>query len=290
MAFYNVTHKNCDDGAMSSAIVKKFKPEAIVFPSTYGHEWKTLPLVEGDSVVFTDFSPEPADAYAMYEKGIKFQILDHHITAVNNLNKYWETNPKEANIIRSMSILDMNRCGATITWDYFSHGKERPRILHFIEIADLWKWELDINSQFVTQYVRVICKMGSWEAMAKLLDGFDEAAAIDAGSLLMLRLNSDVEDLTKKSDSIKLHGWNVRVCNSGHANSISELGHALAQMSSDGVGLIYNITGKKVKISTRGLKGTSVARELAEKFGGGGHNEAAGAFTDAKAFLELIVK
>jgi oligoribonuclease NrnB/cAMP/cGMP phosphodiesterase (DHH superfamily) len=247
--------------------------------------------MEGDSIVFTDFSPDPADAYALYEKGIGFQILDHHISAVNALEKYWETNPKEANIVRSMSILDMNRCGATITWDYFSHGTiERPRILHFIEIADLWKWELDANAKVVTQYIRVEAQIGRWEDMADLLENFDEPIAILAGKILVRRLERDVEDLAKKSDSIKLHGWNVRVCNSSHANSISELGHELANMSSDGVGLIYNIIGKKVKISTRGMKGTSVARELAEKFGGGGHNEAAGAFTDAKAFLELIVK
>jgi nanoRNase/pAp phosphatase (c-di-AMP/oligoRNAs hydrolase) len=106
----------------------------------------------------------------------------------------------------------------------------------------------------------------------------------------MLRLNHDVEDAYKKADLYNLFGWKVMVANSSHVNSVSELGHKLATNSQDGVGLVYNIIGNKVKISTRGVKGTTKARELAEKFGGGGHNEAAGAFTDAKNLLELIIK
>ena len=292
MTLYNVSHKNCDDGAMSSAIVKKFRPEAVVVFSTYEHDWKKTNFQSGDSILFTDFCPLPADLYELHTKGVEFQVLDHHITAQKNIDAYWETNPKEANLIRSRMILNMDKCGSTLTWDYLAPaGSVRPRVLDFIEIADIWKWERDANSPAVTQYMRVTCRIGSWEDMLALLDNFDEAKAIENGKILTKRLQADIEDIYKKSDVVELFGWKVRIVNSGHANSISELGHKLAENSPDGVGLIYNIMGNKLKLSTRGKAGTTVARELAEKFGGGGHNEAAGAFLqDAKVLLNLIVK
>jgi len=290
--FYVITHKKCDDGSMSAAIVKKFKPEAIVFPTTYGHEWKELEFNPEDSVLFTDFCPEPADLYDLYQRNINFQVLDHHITSQKNLEEYWETNPKEANLIKPRTIIDLSKCGATITWDYMNaYAMEaRPRVLDFIEIADLWKWERDPNSKAVTQYIRLITKIGSWEDMLELLDNFNEAKAIEAGRLLVKRLERDVEDLYDKADEYKMFDLRVMVANSSHGLSVSELGHKLASESKDGVGLVYNIVGKKVKISTRGLDGTTVARELAEKFGGGGHDQAAGAWTDAKSLLKYIMK
>jgi oligoribonuclease NrnB/cAMP/cGMP phosphodiesterase (DHH superfamily) len=274
---------------MSSAIVKKFRPDAVVVMTTYGHEWKQTSFNVGDSILFTDFCPNPEDLVVLYDAGIKFQVLDHHVTTVMNLDKYWEKEPQKANVIRSLCSLDMNRCGATMTWDFFSPDPStRPAVLEYIEIADIWKWERNENAKYVTQYIRANNKMGSWEDMAKLLDEFDEAKAIEGGKILYKRLQADVEHTADKSKRYIIHGIEALVVNSAHANSISELGHRLALDSKSGCGLVYNIIGNKVKISTRGLKGTTIARELAEKLGGGGHNEAAGAFMDAREFLEFL--
>lgn len=287
--FYNVTHHACDDGAMSAAIVKKFKPNAVVITSTYGHEWKNTVYNAGDSILFTDFCPTPEDLAALYDAGVKFQVLDHHISSVMAMDKYWETDPRKANIIRSFCRFDMNKCGATITWDFFAGPQNvRPRVLEFVEIADTWKWERNENAKYVTQYIRATTKIGSWEDMSKLLNDFDEKSAIEGGKLLYKRLQADVDSMAEKGRKYNIKGIDVVVVNSAHTNSISELGHRLASDSTTGCGLIYNIIGNKVKISIRGLKGTTIARELAEKLGGGGHNEAAGAFMNAKEFLEFL--
>jgi oligoribonuclease NrnB/cAMP/cGMP phosphodiesterase (DHH superfamily) len=259
--------------------------------TTYAHEWKTeLSLNKGDEVLFTDFCPNPEDLWGLYENGIKFAVLDHHITAVNNLDKYWEKEPQKANIVRSMCKFDMNKCGATLTWDFFNQlpgAIPRPQILEFIEIADLWKWEKNPDSVYINQYVRSVTKIGSWHDMAVLLDGFDYAKALEAGKLLRSRLMDDVENIVDNSSVCTMFGMNVRVVNSGHGASISEVGNELARLSPDGVGLVYNILGNRIKISTRGLPGTTRARELAEKFGGGGHNEASGAYVKMDEFLSV---
>jgi oligoribonuclease NrnB/cAMP/cGMP phosphodiesterase (DHH superfamily) len=161
-------------------------------------------------------------------------------------------------------------------------------VLDYIEIADTWKWERDPNAKYVTQYIRVLCKQGSWQDMAKLLEEFNPEAAIEQGKILMKRLEMDVEKLAKKSHPVYINGIEVEAVNSGHDLSISDLGHALAVKSKSGIGLVYNYAYGEMKMSFRGLEGTSIAREVAEFLGGGGHNAASGARMSLAKFLTLL--
>jgi oligoribonuclease NrnB/cAMP/cGMP phosphodiesterase (DHH superfamily) len=292
MTYYNITHDSCDDGATSAAIVKKHNPEAVIVPTTYSHTWKKIKFNPGDKVLFTDFSPEPIDAWNLYNQGVEFQVLDHHITAVNKLDEYWKTNPKEANIIRSHTLLDMNRCGATLTWDYLFSKVERPLFLKYIQIADLWRWEEDADAKYVNQYIRVNCPIGNYKSMGMMMDNFNYPEAVEKGKLIHKRMELDIDDFMKKSHYLRIGGEVVYAVNSSHALSISDLGHRLSMesRSPNGVGAIYNLNphNNYVRFSFRGKKGTSNARELAEKLGGGGHNEASGANVSIEDFIKIL--
>ena len=289
---YCVYHDSCDDGSCSAAIVKKYSPNAVAIPTTYSHKWKKTKFAKGDKILFTDFSPEPIDAWSLHEQGIEFHVLDHHITAVNKLDEYWKTNPKEANIIKSHTTLDMNRCGATLTWDYLFPKTERPLFLKYIQIADLWRWEDDPDAKYVTQYIRVQCAIGDYKAMGKMMDNFNYAEAVEKGKLIYKRMELDIDDFMRKSHYLTVGGEVVHCVNSSHALSISDLGHRLSieSRSPNGVGAIYNLNphDNYVRFSFRGKKGTSNARELAEKLGGGGHNEASGANVSIEDFIKIL--
>jgi len=292
MTFYNCTHADCDDGSASAAIVKKHTDNVVTIKTTYSHGWKKTKFVKGDKVLFTDFAPDPADAWDLYTQGIEFQVLDHHITTLNKLDEYWNTSPKETNILRSHYLLDMSRCGATLTWDFLFPKVERPLLLKYIEIADLWLWDKDANAKYVTQYVRAKCPIGNIEAMSKLMDNFNYEEAMEKGRLLYKRMQLDIDDFMKKSHYLNIGGESVHCANSGHTLSVSELGHRLSAESKipNGVGVVYNLNPRNnyVRFSFRGKKGTSNARELAEKLGGGGHNEAAGANVSIGDFIKIL--
>ena len=85
MTSYNVSHKFCDDGSMSSAIVKMFQPENTIVMTGYNDGWKKTEYKSGDYILFTDFCPKPEDLWDLYNQQIRFQVLDHHISSINNL-------------------------------------------------------------------------------------------------------------------------------------------------------------------------------------------------------------
>lgn len=83
-------------------------------------------------------------------------VLDHHKTALETLNQGIAVGGNVSKVI------DMDRSGATIAYDFFKekllaigdHGKtinkfERVRpLFEYIEDADLWKWKLHNSKAF----------------------------------------------------------------------------------------------------------------------------------------------
>jgi len=292
MTSYNVSHKFCDDGSMSSAIVKMFQPENTIVMTGYNDGWKKTEYKSGDYILFTDFCPKPEDLWDLYNQQIRFQVLDHHISSINNLEKYKQTDIEKYNQIMPYCKIDQNgKCGATMTWDWFNNNeKTRPEVLKYIEIADTWAWDKDENSKHITQYIRTTTHQGSWKDMKALLENFNVQEAIEKGKILSKRLERDVEAICNKAHFLYIDGMEVLSVNSGHDLSISEVGHELSKKSTNGIGLIYNIAYDEVKISIRGQKGTSLARELAEKLGGGGHNEASAARCSIETLMTYFKK
>jgi oligoribonuclease NrnB/cAMP/cGMP phosphodiesterase (DHH superfamily) len=262
----------------------------------YDDYWKQTEFVSGDYILFTDICPKMSDLWDLHERGVEFQVLDHHISSMNALDEYRKIEPDKYFIInQSIGIDQSGKCGATMTWDWFARGNSelqtlRPLALRYIEIADTWAWEKDENAKYITQYIRVITKQGEWKDMAKILEFFDYQKALDAGKILMQRLEQDVQAICKKSHYLYIDGIKVLSVNSGHDLSTSEVGHELSERAENGVGLVYNIAYDEVKISVRGKAGTTIAREIAQKLGGGGHNEASGARQTIPEFMKLFNK
>ncbi len=286
MKTYGIYHKGCSDGSMSAVLLKKAVPGVILYPTSHSWEWKEdLILKKGDSVYFVDICGLPEDLAALDEKGVTYTIIDHHITADELIKKYEVSHDYK---VKNYHYYPKH-CATTAVWDYFFKDKKMPDALQFIEIADLWNWDQEKNSKFVDQYIKTVVVPDDLASYEKLLTEFDYDESVDKGKILYQRLVKDVEFYCRNASVLDFDGIEVLSLNSNH--SVSELCNYLARKSRTGIGVAYVIYPDKneVKVHVRGVSGDK-ARRLAEKYGGGGHDKAAGFVMTIDTFMKYIKK
>ncbi len=283
---YGIYHMNCEDGIVSAILLKKQFPDIILFPASFDGSWKDLPMKKGDELYFVDISPKPEEIVEFERNGMKFLIIDHHVSAFNLIQEYKKHNP---DVAFSNYLYYPGVCSSVAIWNYFFKGRKMPEVLKFIDINDLWKWDLDKNSRYVNQYIKAMCKRSSFEDYQNLLETFNYDEAADRGKLLYQKMMQDVEYMASRAAEIDFDGVRVPTVNTQLYES--EVGHLLASQSKNNIGIVYELhpDGNMVKFHVRGNKGDA-ARKLAEKYGGGGHDLASGFTMSLKDFSALLKK
>src|SRR3990172_883546 len=125
-----IYHGNCADGFTSAWVVRKALGEDVDFHA--GVYQDAPPDVEGRDVVMVDFSYKRPVLEQIRERAASVLVLDHHKTAEADLR----------DLSGVVSVFDMNRSGARITWDYFFPGEQPPQLLLHVEDRDLWRFAL----------------------------------------------------------------------------------------------------------------------------------------------------
>lgn len=125
---YILYHAFCDDGFGSAyAAWKKFGDHAFYLPVQYGDSIPWIP--SGSKVFIVDFS-YPRYVLEPLAERCELKVLDHHKTAEEELRDL------------PFAEFDMERSGATMTWDYL-HTTPRPSLIEHIQDRDLWQFKLD---------------------------------------------------------------------------------------------------------------------------------------------------
>ncbi|ONI09495.1 hypothetical protein PRUPE_5G241200 [Prunus persica] len=249
-------HYPCPDGAFAalaahlyfSAMSMEellFFPNTVYSPITPQH----LPLHQIDRLYLLDFVGPPGFVQEISSRVPSVVVLDHHKTAL-------ETTRIGENVT---GVLDMNRSGATIAFDYFkskidgdSGNKNEAvvaqfdrvrRLFEYVEDGDLWRWSLP-NSKAFSSGLK------------------DLNFQYDVG------LNPSLFQQAVNADSI--------------SELRSELGHQLATKSRSlnlrGIGaVVYRVpeleNDQMLKISLRSVD-TEDTTPISQEFGGGGHQSA----------------
>ena len=152
--FLCIYHGACDDGFASAWIVRRALGEDRVdfYPGVYQ---KHPPDITGRNVIMVDFSYKRPVIDKMRETANSILILDHHKTAqadladilppISSTTKNYSI-PLE--LPRMSALFDMEKCGASLTWDFFFPDQTRPNFIHYIEDRDLWKKQLKNGDEF----------------------------------------------------------------------------------------------------------------------------------------------
>ncbi len=260
-----IYHANCPDGFSAAwAGWKKFGNKA-----TYiAQEHHTPPPAElsGADVYLLDFSFSRSVTDDILKQVNSLTIIDHHITAKDIV----ESVPNHSFAI--------NNSGAVLAWKYFhaskSSGKPVPKLLQYVEDADLWQFKLkntkEINSALSIQSF----DFKTWDKLARELEKTTtRKKIIDQGRAILNFKGRIINEMVDGAETVEFEGYKTLIANCP-TTIHSELGNALVKKMPP-IGIVYRRKGKSLKISLRS-DGTVDVSKIAQKYGGGGHKAAAG--------------
>jgi oligoribonuclease NrnB/cAMP/cGMP phosphodiesterase (DHH superfamily) len=255
-----IYHANCPDGFGAAwSFWKKYGKNAEYYPAIHG---ESPPDVTGREVYIADFSYSREITEEIAEKSKKLIILDHHKTALQNLEglHYFR--------------YDVTHSGAYLAWRYLFGEQNVPNMILMIEDRDLWNWKLLDSKLLLTVLDSYPYDFEVWDMLSAKM----ELESSSYSRLLMdgMAINRYKESVTKvilqTSHKLKILGLNIDAINSPYFQS--ELGATLCLGKP--YACVYSWDGDQYRFSLRSDPNGLDVAEIAKTFGGGGHAKAAG--------------
>lgn len=252
-----IYHKNCSDGFGAAWAAHEALGDACTYiPMNYDDKPIAYKL-QNRTIAVLDFSFTEEEISKIKSNNNQIVIIDHHKTALR---------------IKDLEnvLLDMNKSGAILAWEYFHPNKEAPAFLKYIQDRDLWKWELEDSYEFSIAFQNVPKR---FQEYSKYKDRKEIKKLIKTGRALKSYQDQLIKSISNKADTVTWKGTKIKLVNSPIFQS--EIGNYLS--SEDTAALIYykNHESNKI-ISSLRSKGNLDVSTIAENFGGGGHKNAAG--------------
>lgn len=252
-----IYHGNCADGFAAAWALRKALGEVEFHPGVYQEE---PPDVSGKDVYVLDFSYKRPIMEQIVQQARSVVVLDHHKTAAEDL----------ADLVGATVVFDMERSGATITWDYFFPNDPRPPLLLHIEDRDLWRFALARTREIQSTVFSHPYNFQVWDELmqANMDDLAKEGEAIERKHF------KDVEELTGiVTRRMIIGGHNVPIANLPYT-LVSDAAHKLAK--GEAFAGCYWDTPKGRVFGLRSAENGVDVSEVAKQYGGGGHQHAAG--------------
>lgn len=277
-------HDDCIDGYTSAWIVyNALGRDVLLQATTYEDVWN-LSLranVVERNVYIVDFCYPIEVMIEIINIAKSVTVIDHHIGMEDVMVKMKEMKRKDVKVIYGPS--EEGHCGATLTWGHFFPQKEAPLAITYIKDYDLGLNEL-LDTHSINASIAVTPKtIDAWTGMMNV--GLSALAMEGRGIRMMIQkmVNTRVKDGFR---------WGfVGQQEVGAINAPREIRNEIAQRmwrtyGSDIICLIWEVNKDKIQCSLRS-KEQDVCK-IAKKYGGGGHEHAAGfslTFKDAKEVL-----
>ncbi|VFQ74894.1 unnamed protein product [Cuscuta campestris] len=314
-------HYPCPDGAFAAlaahlyfsslpATTAAATPPPLFFPNTVYAPLRPgdLPISQIDCVYLLDFVGPPCFLRHLSSLVRRVIVLDHHKTALEMLGAETYAGGEV------FKVIDMDRSGATIAYDYFleklltattrdSHNgaandgsldrgirefRRLRRLFEYIEDRDLWRWKLPDSKAFSNGLddLKIEFNARSNPSLFDQSCSLDLDSLISQGKMTISRKQKLIDDSLERSFIIALGGGTFGHCLAVNADALfelrSELGNQLAIKSRElklrGIGaVIYKVHDlKNDEVVKISLR--SVDSEdttpISQKYGGGGHRNA----------------
>lgn len=263
-----IYHGNCADGFTAAWVVRKALGEDTEFHA--GVYQTAPPNVAGKNVYLVDFSYKRPIMEKITTEARSVVVLDHHKTAEEDLRSL-----PDAEV-----VFDMNRAGCRITWEYFFNDAP-PTVLLHVEDRDLWRFSLPKTREIQANIFSYPYDFDIWE---RLMASDPKVLAVE-GEAIERKHFKDIAELVKVCQrQLRIAGYIVPAASLPYTLT-SDAGHIMAQGQPFAVCYWDTPTGRT--FSLRSTEAGIDVSEIAKKFGGGGHRNAAGfavSLKDALAF------
>jgi len=252
---------HCPDGfAAAYAAWVKFGWHAIYLPCVYGDQaWR---IDDGDLVYIVDFS-YPRDVLVGMADIATVAVLDHHRTAQAALEGL------------PFATFDMNRSGAQLAWEYFHPNEPEPPLISYVADRDLWRKELPGTEEIHRALASFPQDFTVWDTLAKLPNYVEFMAHV--GAPLWIAHQEAVKDLARSAVPERFAGHPVLCTNTDNYALVSDALNLLCQEHPQwDFAMNFWLQGDgTVKVELRSVGDFDVS-EIAKRYGGGGHRNAAG--------------
>ena len=314
-------HADCLDGfGAAYAAWRRFGSAARYCPMHHGAAWD-MTEIAGHTVYILDFSFPPETLERMAKLAHAVIQIDHHASACQAWADKLLPADDGSHSFHDSSlplsvIFHLGKSGARLAWEYF-HEAPVPLALAHIEDQDLWRFALPATRPFCRALRLLPFELETWDAMVQATATADTPRYLEMlgnGQAIEQFFQKEVERLAHGTlpsparlrgepvDALQAtrHGLPIISDNELSWRAIegiaintsalfsSELGHQLAQQSGT-FGLIWQLAADgEAKVSLRSEGGFDVA-EIASRYGGGGHRNAAGFRMPVARFMAEVL-
>lgn len=281
-----IYHGNCTDGMGAAWVVREYLKqqlfdldEVIWVPAKYGEDHSEI---KGQYIIMVDFSFKRPEMLELARNNHHILVIDHHVTAEAEL----------VNLPDNVTCLfDMDRSGAMLAWDHF-RGNEvtgATPLISRIQDRDLWRFDFPDTKDVMAAVFTYDMTFEVWdELMRKPL-----AELKAEGEAFTRKQKKDVAAVIESNMLlVDFAGFRVPAVNCPYWLA-SDVGHALLERYSPvsapfAVTFSLNKDGRRVNLSLRSTDERVRVDELAVRFGGGGHRNAAGCSIYLEQWVDCI--
>lgn len=273
-------HSPCADGFTAAWVLWKKHPDWEYHAAKYGDP---LPDVTDRCVYMVDFSCKRPVMLELASKAKWISVIDHHKTAEAELVDL----PDNVHV-----HFDMTRSGAALAWRFVFPGKPIPELVKFVEDRDLWKFQYE-ESKAISEYIfSYDYTFENWNRLHESLEDHDfvQNTVLPSAEAILRKHNKDVNELKALKHRIVINAHEVWAANVPYICA-SDLAGQLSEGEPFAATYFYDPSQDKYTFSlrSRGESGLDVS-EIAKKFGGGGHKNAAGFSATQIAFAEMRIQ
>jgi len=262
-----IYHDDLDGFTGAWAAWKKLKDKADYLPIHHDNKpLDTLALnAEGKDIYIIDYSFKPEEMKKLVSVNNKVIFIDHHLTSAESVK------------IATESLYDISHSGAYLAWKYFHPDKKVPKLISYVENYDLWRFKLPFAQELTLVLSTKKLKFQIWNKLAtEFEDASKRKELIKQGKTMLTYKENLINELLEKGEEVIFEGHRAFAINSPVFES--EIGHHIYEKKGM-LAIIWSYRKKhhkpKLKVSLRSNKSINVA-EIALKYGGGGHEAAAG--------------
>lgn len=271
-----IYHAECPDGfAGAFAAWRKYGPNAEYIPL---HHTSPLPVerIKGCDVFCIDFTYGPGHSLdLLLEHAHRVILIDHHKSSESILGRFDE---KHFSIEHSAAVL---------AWQYFYPNTPVPKLFQRIESIDLGRF----SDPEVRETDRILTLTSldfkEWDGFVEEFeDDARRAVLLRDGALLDQYMKIQLGKLLNHAEVVSFEGYRCLMVNS--PVHVSYIGKALYEKMPP-IGIVWSRRCKDIVVSLRS-DGTVDVAAIAEKYGGGGHKQAAAFSWEQQELLSFFAK
>lgn len=259
-----IYHNNCLDGFGAAWAVRDALGNEVDFYP--GIHQQSPPAVKDRDVILVDFSYKRDVLEEMLETATSIIILDHHITAEEDLSALLNSG-------KINGVFNMNKSGAMLAWQWFNPERQAPKLIEYIQDRDLWLFKLVGTREINAALSSYPFDFKIWDKLMASTEQELEALKRD-GTAIERKLQKDINELISSGiRRMNIAGYDVPVLNVSSAY-VSDAGHIMSLGEPFAACYWDHPEGRSFSLRSS-EKGIDVA-DVAKKYGGGGHTKAAG--------------